>query len=54
MSQHVTHIINGLEMSRVVDNQSGPAAYKGILALQAHQGPPMIVQFRNIRIKHLP
>ncbi len=47
------HLINGKLMSEVVDNQADKAARSGVLALQIHAGPPMTVQFRNIRIKHL-
>ena len=30
------------------------AAKEGILALQIHAGPPMVVQFRDVKIKKLP
>lgn len=33
---------------------SDVGAKEGIIALQLHQGPPMQVSFRNIRIKELP
>lgn len=46
------HIINGVPMSTVEDVSSNAQA-KGILALQLHAGPPMKVQFKNIRIKSL-
>ena len=49
---HLTHKINGNTTSEVIDN-SNVAAKSGILALQLHAGPPMTVQFRNIRIKKL-
>ena len=49
---HLTHKINGNTTSEVIDN-SGKGAKSGILALQLHAGPPMTVQFRNIRIKKL-
>jgi hypothetical protein len=35
----------------VIDEQQSKAAKSGILALQLHAGPPMTVQFKNIRIK---
>lgn len=47
------HYINGQLMSETVDGQSDKAAKTGILALQCHAGPPMKVQFKNIRIKEL-
>ena len=49
---HLVHRINGNVTSEVIDN-SDKAIKSGILALQLHQGPPMTVQFRNIRIKQL-
>ena len=50
---HLTHIINGNVTADVVDEQPALAAKSGILALQLHAGPPMTVQFKNIRIKKL-
>jgi hypothetical protein len=32
------------------DNQVDKRASEGVLALQLHQGPPMKVQFKNIRL----
>jgi hypothetical protein len=46
------HIINGVPMSTVDDVSTG-AKSTGVLALQLHAGPPMKVQFKNIRIKQL-
>ncbi len=43
--------INSVVMSKVVDNDRKHAARKGVIALQMHPGPPMKVQFRNLRIK---
>jgi len=48
---HLTQIINGVTTIDVVDEQTGKNAASGILAFQAHAGPPMTVQFRNVRIK---
>jgi hypothetical protein len=50
---HLTHIINGETMSEVIDNQSSKAASSGILALQLHAGPPMTIQFKDVRLKEL-
>lgn len=47
------HFINGQLMSEVIDGQADKAAKTGILALQCHAGPPMKVQFKNIRIKEI-
>jgi len=45
--------INGATTVHVVDRQRDKAAAKGIISLQVHPGPPMRVQFKNIRIKSL-
>ncbi len=50
---HLQHFINGAQTVDVVDEQSSKAATSGVLALQIHVGPPMTVQFKNIRIKKL-
>jgi hypothetical protein len=45
------HYINGVLMSEVTDNDTGLRKQKGLLGLQAHTGPAMKVEYRNIRIK---
>ncbi len=50
---HLTQIINGRVTVDVTDDQPDKRAFSGILALQLHAGPPMMVQFKNIRIKAL-
>ena len=40
-------------MCQAIDRQEGLAAKDGVIALQMHPGPPMKVQFRNLRIKLL-
>ncbi|MGQ0633811.1 MAG: family 16 glycoside hydrolase [Planctomycetaceae bacterium] len=49
----LTHIINGRVTAQVVDNQPEKRATSGVLALQLHQGPPMTVQIKNIRLARL-
>jgi len=51
---HLMHFINGRMTVDVVDQQAAKAAKEGILALQIHAGPPMVVQFRDVKIKKLP
>lgn len=46
------HFINDTKTSECVDNDDQYRA-TGLLGLQIHVGPPMTVQFRNIRIKKL-
>ena len=50
---HFVHKINGQIMVDVVDEDQAVRRPSGLLALQLHQGPPMKVQFRNIRLKRL-
>jgi hypothetical protein len=50
---HLQHFINGLQTVDVVDEHAGKAASSGVIALQIHVGPPMTVQFKDIRIKPL-
>jgi hypothetical protein len=50
---HLQHFINGQQTVDVIDEQPAKAAKSGVLALQIHVGPPMVVQFKNIRIKNL-
>ena len=49
---HLTHKINGNTTVEVID-KSNKALKSGILALQLHAGPPMTVQFKEIRMKKL-
>jgi len=50
---HLQHFINGTPTIDCIDEQKSKAAKSGILALQLHAGPPMTVQFKDIRIKPL-
>lgn len=47
----LVHSINGTKMVEVVDRDTRHAASRGVLGLQLHQGKPMTVQFRNIRLR---
>jgi hypothetical protein len=49
----ILHVINGRVTCQVIDNDQANAETSGILALQLHAGPPMKVQFKDIRIKSL-
>ena len=48
------HFINGAMTAEVTDQQTEKAASKGVIALQIHRGPPMVVRFKNIKIRKLP
>jgi hypothetical protein len=47
------HFINGVLMSDVTDNDSVNRKLTGLLGVQVHVGPPMKVEYRNIRLKQL-
>ena len=49
----LTHQINGAKTVEVTDDCEAKRLKKGVLALQLHAGPPMTVQFKDIRIKEL-
>jgi hypothetical protein len=50
---HLQHFINGKQTIDVTDEDSANAAKEGLLALQIHQGPPMVVQYKDIVLKDL-
>ncbi len=60
---HIVHYLNGYQTIELIDNDrlTNPddskdrkgAARQGLLALQIHIGLPMLVEFKDIRIKHL-
>jgi hypothetical protein len=50
---HLVQTINGHVTIDVTDNEEAKAAKTGILALQLHAGPPMMAQFKNLRLKTL-
>lgn len=45
------HLINGRVMSVVVDDNTQERTVKGFIGMQVHVGPPMKIEYRNIRIK---
>lgn len=47
------HFINGVLMSDVTDNDTTNRKMKGLLGVQVHVGPPMKVEYKNIRLKQL-
>lgn len=47
------HFINDQLMSEVIDEQSDKAASDGVVALQLHVGPAMVVRFRDLTIRPL-
>jgi len=51
---HLVHILNGFQTIEMIDDDPKGRAMEGILALQIHTGAPMIVEFKDIRVTHLP
>ncbi len=47
------HILNGRLMSMVIDDDATNRRAEGLLGMQVHVGPPMKVEFRNIRLRPL-
>ncbi len=50
---HLQQFINGKQTVDVTDECEAKRAMSGVVALQLHAGPPMMAQFKNIRIKKL-
>ena len=50
---HLQQFINGKQTIDVTDEDEAKRAMNGVLALQLHAGPPMMAQFKNIRLKKL-
>ena len=50
---HLRHFVNGILMSEVLDNDTINRKMSGKLGMQVHVGPPMKVEYRNIRLKEM-
>jgi len=48
----LTHIVNGRVMSVVVDDDVPNRPADGSIGVQVHVGPPMKVEYRNMRLKN--
>jgi hypothetical protein len=48
---HIVQYLNGIQTVDVTDEDPKGGAASGILALQLHAGPPMLVEFKNVRLK---
>ena len=51
---HLQHFLNGKLTADIIDTDDTLGAKSGVIALQLHQGQPMTIQFKNIRLKNLP
>ena len=47
----LTHLLNGRLMSVTIDDDAANRPADGLLGMQVHVGPPMKVEYRNIRLK---
>lgn len=47
------HFVNGVLMSDVTDEDTINRSFEGLLGVQVHVGPPMKVEYRNIRLRRL-
>lgn len=50
---YVAHWLNGFQTVEVIDHDPKGRALEGLLALQIHAGPPMLVEFKDIELKSL-
>jgi hypothetical protein len=48
----LTHMVNGRLMSTVIDDDAPNRPADGLIGVQVHVGPPMKVEYRNIRLKN--
>lgn len=51
---HHQHWIDGHQTADLYDFDAKGRSLEGVLAVQVHVGPPMTIQYRDFRIKHLP
>ena len=49
----VTLFVNGMKTCELTDDRPDMMPKRGFITLQMHPGPPMKIQFRNLRIKEL-
>ena len=47
------HHLNGFKTIELMDDDTAHRALEGVLALQIHAGPPMLVEFKDILLKNL-
>lgn len=50
---HLQHFINGVKTCDITDNDPVNSRAAGLLGVQVHVGPPMKIEFRDIRLKKL-
>jgi hypothetical protein len=50
---HIAMYLNGYPTIELIDNDKKRRTLEGRIALQIHSGPPMLVEFKDIRVKQL-
>lgn len=50
---HLQHFLNGFQTTDLIDNDPTGRTLEGLLALQIHAGPPMLVEFKDLQFKKL-
>jgi hypothetical protein len=53
LGNRLQHYINGTLMCEVIDNDEAKRKASGLIGVQVHVGPPMIIKYRNIRLKKI-
>ncbi len=51
---HIMQNLNGYETVELIDEDTKGRHMEGLLALQLHAGPPMLIEFKDISLKRLP
>ncbi len=51
---HHQHWIDGHKTADLMDFDEKGRALEGVLAVQVHVGPPMTIQYKDMKIRHLP
>lgn len=49
----ITLMVDGELVAEVIDHDPDQQDFEGVLALQLHSGPPMVVQFKDVMLKQL-
>ena len=50
---HMQHFVNGVLMSDAIDLDTQNRSEKGFIGVQVHVGPPMKIEYKNIRLRYL-
>jgi len=51
MGNHIVLKLNGHKTVELIDNDATGRSLEGLIALQIHMGPPMVVEFKDILLK---